>query len=125
MINFHDEIENYKKINKLTENTSKIYVKRLYTFCEYLAAELKCLPHEVYLDRIYKVITNSNKIIAYKPLNSKVIDIYLSTLIDSGFSHLATVTHALKSFFRFITNNRNFPNVVSHMEFRKRQTVPT
>ncbi|WP_442603625.1 tyrosine-type recombinase/integrase [Paenibacillus sp. KN14-4R] len=117
MINFHEEINNYKKICKLSKDRFNKYIKSLTSFCDFLATELRCPPGEVYLDRIY-TIKHGDKVIAYKPIDAVVIDHYLMTQINNSFSKLSSATHAVKSFFRFLTNNRHFPNIVPLMKFK-------
>ncbi|MDQ0090118.1 site-specific recombinase XerD [Paenibacillus anaericanus] len=69
------------------------------------------------MDRIY-IIKHGDKVIAYKPIDAVVLDHYLMTQVNNGFSKLSTSTHALKSFFRFLNNNRHFPNIVPFMKFK-------
>lgn len=116
MLNFQKEIDNYRLTSKLSEKTLKQYIKALFEFNTYLAEKLKCDPSEVRLDRLY-TIKAGNKVIGYKPIDTKAIDSYLLDHVGVVFSRLSIVTHALRSFFRFMRNNRNFPDVISYSEF--------
>lgn len=115
-LNFRKEIDNYKLTSKLSEQTLKNYTKVLLEFNNYLAGKLKCSASEVRLDRIY-TLKNGNNIIGYKPIDTKVIDSYLLNHIGRVYSRLSIITHSLRSFFRFLKNNRNFPDVISCSEF--------
>jgi site-specific recombinase XerD len=117
MINFQEEIENYKKTIRLCQDRFNKYVKSLNHFCDFLSIELKCNREDVLLDRIY-TLKNSDKIIAYKPIDGTVIDYYLTTQVKNGYSRLAVSTHAVKSFFRFLTNNRHFVDPLPAMTFK-------
>lgn len=117
MINFKVEIEKYKPVCNLCKDRLQKYVKALHKFCDYLASELCCSPEEVYLDRIYTV-RHGDKVLAYKPIDGKLIDGYLKRQVNNGYSCLSTATHALKNFFRYLKNNHNYPNVVATMEFK-------
>lgn len=113
MINFSKEINNYKKISRLSKDRFNRYLRCLYHFCDFLAEQLHCNPNEVNLDRVYQ-LKNGDRIIAYKPIDAAIIDHYLMNQVKNGFSILESSTLAIKSFFRFLTNNRNFPNIVSN-----------
>lgn len=118
MINFYNEIDKYSRVQKISESTVYRYSKELRLFCEYLAEKLHCQPQDVCLDRIYTIRDLNNLIIAYKPLDTQLIDSYLLELsqIDS-YSKLANATHALRSFFKYIRKNENFPDLISHTKF--------
>lgn len=119
MINFHEEIRNYCSVNKLSEVTLSRYTTVLYEFCSYLADKLLCKPIEVNLSRIYSIRTPDNIIIGYKSIDSRIIESYLFKNVGvTNYSNLANKTHALRSFFKFLKNNRNFPDVVSGSEFK-------
>lgn len=117
MVNFLNEIENYKKIIKLCKNRFQKYSKALYSFCDYLASEFGTSSTEVYLDRVY-CVKLGDRILGYKPIDGKLIDYYLIAQVDRGYSQLSSATHAIKSFFRFLTNNRNFPDVLPSITFK-------
>ncbi|MEK4192841.1 tyrosine-type recombinase/integrase [Paenibacillus sp. FSL L8-0323] len=117
MINFSKEINNYKKISRLSKDRFNQYLNCLYHFCDFLADQLHCNPDEVNLDKIYQ-LKNGDSIIAYKPIDAGIIDYYLMDQVKNGYSNLESSTLAMKSFFRFLANNRNFPNIVPHMRFK-------
>ncbi|WP_189031344.1 tyrosine-type recombinase/integrase, partial [Paenibacillus albidus] len=116
MINFQEEIHNYQIVTIYSKVTLEIYSKALVEFNQYLAIKLSCDPSEVELDKIFTIKAGDN-IIGYKPINSKVIDSYLFDLVGNTYSKLSTTTHAIRSFFKFLKNNKNFPDVIAYSEF--------
>jgi site-specific recombinase XerD len=117
MLNFPNEIKNYSAASRLSETTLKNYTGALVEFNAYLADNLKCKPSDIRLDRIY-TIKAKTKVVGYKPIDTKAIDSYLFDHLGETFSQLSIKTHALRSFFKFLKNNRNFPDVISHSEFK-------
>ncbi|CAH1208559.1 Tyrosine recombinase XerC [Paenibacillus auburnensis] len=118
MINFYIEMEHYRLTQRNSDLTVAKYIKELLKFCDFLAQKLHCHPSEVLLDRIYTIRDVNNSIIAYKPLDAQILDGYLMKLSQSClYSQLALSTHALRSFFKYIKKNRDFPDIISTSNF--------
>ncbi|OPA80578.1 hypothetical protein BVG16_07610 [Paenibacillus selenitireducens] len=128
MINFHKEINNYFAVSKLSDSTLKKYTTELLDFCFYLSERLQCEPSEVMLDKIYTLKTSTNNIIGYKAIDARVIDTYLFQYTESGYSLLSNKTHAVRSFFKYLKNNRNFPDIIPYSKLKlshyKPQAIP-
>ncbi|GAE35700.1 tyrosine-type recombinase/integrase [Halalkalibacter akibai] len=115
MCNFKLKIEEYNKTCKLAVSTKKEYVKALQLFCDFLSLKLKCSVEEVDLKRIYVVRIKSGDI--YTPIRSTLLDEFLYESADKSYYRLKTLSCALKSFFRYLYRNENFPDVTSTMKF--------
>ncbi|MEI2395175.1 tyrosine-type recombinase/integrase [Paenibacillus phytohabitans] len=116
MVNFQEEILNYQLVSVYAKATLEKYTKCLVEFNEYLAHKLSCPSSEVELDKIF-TIKSGDIIIGYKPIDSKVIDTYLFDLVGDNYSKLATATHAIRSFFKYLKRNKIFPDVIAHSDF--------
>lgn len=125
MSNFLLKIDEYNKVINLANSTKKTYTKALYSFSEFLAKKLSCSIEEVDLRKIHVIRLKSGDI--FTPLNSSLLDEFLHENVEKG--NLALLYSALKSFFKYLYKNENFPDIVSNMKFDmkkyKKEKKPT
>jgi integrase/recombinase XerD len=57
-------------------------------------------------------------ILTFKPIDARIIDQYLLSKVYAGYSQLSIHTHTIKSFFRYLHCNRQFPDLVRMIQFR-------
>lgn len=115
MFNFLLKIEEYNRIIKLEDSTKLKYVKALNLFSEFLSHKLNCKVEDIDLKKI-AIIRGQNGDI-FLPINYKLLDEFLFANTDKNYYELVTLTCALKSFFRYLYRNENFPDVISNMKF--------
>jgi len=117
-MNFLDLIQAHKNVSTLSKITTNKYEKYLIEFCSFLSEQLNCKPRDVELNKIYKIVNHSNNLIGYRPIDAKILDFYLVKIVPLGFNKLANVNHALKSFFRFFSENYNYSDIIPKMQFK-------
>ena len=66
--------------------------------------------HDIYLDKVYLISDSSGKVIRYLPIDSEIVDSYLSNIKHKGFNVLKDNHKSLTSFFKFLEHNYNFVN---------------
>ncbi|WP_245741924.1 tyrosine-type recombinase/integrase [Anaerobacillus arseniciselenatis] len=78
---------------------------------------MNCKVEEINLREIHVIRLNSGDI--YTPINSTLLDEFLYEKASAGVSYhkLNSLSSALKSFFKFLYRNDNFPDVTSSMRF--------
>jgi site-specific recombinase XerD len=57
-------------------------------------------------------------------LNNKILDPYLFSKVEKGFSWLSSFYSTLGSFFKYLNKNYNFPNLLENSEFRLKDYKP-
>jgi integrase/recombinase XerD len=115
MCNLNMKIKEYYRLINLADTTKIQYVKALETFSIYLSQKLKCDVEEIDLKRINVIRIKSGDI--FTPIKPFQLDEFLFKNKDNGYHNLKTLSCALKSFFRYLYKNENFPDVISTMKF--------
>jgi site-specific recombinase XerD len=115
MCNLSLKIEDYNRAIKLADSTKKRYLKALEYFSEFLSQKLKCDVKEIDLKKISVIRSKSGDI--YLPIKSNLLDEFLFENTSKGYHELVTLSCALKSFFKYLYRNENFPEIVSKMKF--------
>lgn len=117
MCNLNIKIEEYNRISKLADSTKSMYVKGLKLFSDFLSQKLNCDVDEIDLRRIHVLRIKSGDI--YTPINSTLLDefLYENASLGESYHKLVTLSCGLKSFFKYLYRNDNFPNVTSNMKF--------
>jgi integrase len=115
MCNFLFKIEEYKRNIKLAESTKIKYVNALKLFCDFLSQKLNCSVENVDLRKIHVIRLKSGDI--FSPIRSTLLDEFLYANTEKKYHDLVTLSCALKSFFRYLFRNENFPDVITNMQF--------
>ncbi|WP_078554276.1 tyrosine-type recombinase/integrase [Bacillus alkalicellulosilyticus] len=117
MCNLKLKVEEYNRISPLADSTKKKYVKGLMLFCEFLSQKLNCNVEEIDLRKIHVIKLKSGDI--YTPIKSTLLDefLYENANVGESYHKLASLSCGMKSFFKYLYRNENFPDVTSNMKF--------
>lgn len=119
-----DELKIYNCNVRLAETTLTNYNYSLRKFITYLSAEMDTNPNAIYLDKVILLKDSSGRQLRYMPINSLVIDGYFLSLKNRSYHVLKDHHKALMSFFRFLENNHDFSNPMTHINFQLKDYLP-
>jgi integrase len=110
-----NEIDNYVDFS---EHKTKIRSKKkLNDFAQYLSTTINEPVEKINLLRIYLRKDKNNSFEIYLPIDSRLIDEYLSSNTVKGYSWLSLVKGILNSFFKYLYRRYEFPNPMVDCNF--------
>nr|WP_246427431.1 site-specific integrase [Paenibacillus phyllosphaerae] len=83
----------------------------------FLASRIGCNPGEVELTNVYRINDTFGNLIRTKPIDSKVIDVYLKGLLPCNYNKLLLAKTTLNTFFNWCASKYDFPNPVTECSF--------
>lgn len=124
MKSFLEEIEIFCINSRLKNITLKQYSSCLLKFSSYLSEKMCIDEEDIFLDKVYLEKDLMGIPIRYLPLDSTLLEEYLTTLIPKGYYTLHRHHSSLNSFFTFLERNHKFQNPFNDLEFRLSQYYP-
>jgi len=111
------EIETFLSNSNYANSSKNRYKYLLIGFAKYLAYRTESTIEELHLLKIYDVYDMNDKFVAYRPLNTLLVDAFFNSLICKGFYMLRHNREALTAFFYYLNRNYDFPNLMQEIQF--------
>ncbi|KAB2335111.1 tyrosine-type recombinase/integrase [Bacillus mesophilum] len=112
-----EEIETFLIQSNYANRTKTQYKSHLKIFANFLSIYSDTPKEELYLNKIYTVLDINAEIIAYKPINSNLIDEYFFQNIHRGSSWLTMSRKAIGSFFKYLYRKYDFADPTFTLKF--------
>jgi site-specific recombinase XerD len=119
------EIDKFLLCKDFTDSTKKAYKDKLEQFGQYLSDLTEQKYGELHLEQIFELIDVNGKTVRFLPINSTLLDQFLFSRTDKGYSWLSTCHAALKSFFKYLFKNYAFDDVMLEIEFKLKNYKPS
>ena len=110
MIMLAREIEQFLIISKVSLPTKNKHKKHLQLFNYHLSSIVGVNSANIDLEKIYVLKDKQGEVITWRPLDSKIINLYLLSCYGNGYSFMASARDSLSSFFKYLDRTFDFVN---------------